>query len=152
MPGGGKTDHIIFGTKSSWSNGDKLKVNSKEYCGKYVNRQSLSMAYKEYLNVNGGTVHMTIIFNVFVIYTLFNQINCRVIDDSFNILKRITRSSLFSLITFLELALQVLFVCTCKYVFHVANNGLTGEQWGICIGFSAISFIVSMLAKLLPIK
>jgi len=152
MPGGGKADHIIFGTKSNWSNGDKLKVNSKEYCGKYVNRQSLSMAYKEYLNVNGGTVHMTIIFNVFVIYTLFNQINCRVIDDSFNILKRITRSSLFSLITFLELALQVLFVCACKYVFHVANKGLTGEQWGICLGFSAITFVVSMLAKLVPIK
>ena len=27
---------------------------------------------------------MSIIFNVFVIYTLFNQINCRVINDQIN--------------------------------------------------------------------
>ena len=27
---------------------------------------------------------MTLIFDVFVIYTLFNQINCGIIDDSFN--------------------------------------------------------------------
>ena len=152
MPGGGKTDHIIFGTESNWSNDDKLRVDNKEYCGKYVNRQSLSVAYKEYSNANGGTVHMTIIFNVFVIYTLFNQINCRMIDDSFNILKRITRSILFPLITLLELALQVLIVSVGKSVFHVANNGLTGEQWGICIGFSAITFVVCILAKLVPIE
>ena len=152
MPGGGKPDHIIFGTESNWSNDDKLRVDHKEYCGKYVNRQSLSVAYKEYSNGNGGTVHMTIIFNVFVIYTLFNQINCRMIDDSFNILKRITRSILFPLITLLELALQVLIVSIGKSVFHVANNGLTGEQWGICIGFSAITFVVCILAKLVPIE
>ena len=152
MPGGGKTDHIIFGTESNWSIDDKLRVDNKEYCGKYANRQSLSVAYKEYSNGNGGTVHMSIIFNVFVIYTLFNQINCRMIDDSFNILKRITRSILFPLITLLELALQVLIVSLGKSVFHVANNGLTGEQWGICIGFSAITFVVCILAKLMPIE
>ena len=74
------------------------------------------------------------------------------IDDSFNILKRITRSILFPLITLLELALQVLIVSLGKSVFHVANNGLTGEQWGICIGFSAITFVVCILAKLMPIE
>ena len=152
MPGGGKVDNIIFGTESSWSNEDKLRNDNKEYCGKYSSRQSLSVAYKEYSNGNGGTVHMSIIFNVFVIYTLFNQINCRMIDDSFNILKRITRSILFPLITIFELALQVLIVTFGKSVFHVANNGLTGEQWGICIGFSAITFVVCILAKLIPIE
>ena len=152
MPGNSKPDYIIYGTESSWENKVKLKTGiNKEFCGYYASRQSLSVAYKEYSNSNGGTVHMTIIFNVFVIYTLFNQINCRVIDDSFNILKRITRSLLFPLITLVEMALQVLIVCFGKSVFHVANNGLTGEQWGICFGFSAITFVVSIIIKLLPI-
>ena len=151
MPGNSDPSYIIFGTESSWSSDTKLRTDiKKEYCGKYSTRQSLSVAFKEYSNANGGSVHMTIIFNVFVIYTLFNQINCRMIDDSFNIFKRITRSLLFPLITLIEMGLQVLIVCLGKSIFHVANNGLTGVQWGICIGFSAITFVVSIIGKLLP--
>ena len=153
MPGKSDPSHIIFGTESSWSSSIKLRTNiNKEYCGKYSSRQSLSVAFKEYSNGNGGSVHMTIIFNVFVIYTLFNQINCRMIDDSFNIFKRITRSLLFPLITLLEMGLQALIVCLGKSIFHVANNGLTGPQWGICFGFSVITFVVSIIGKLLPIE
>jgi len=153
MPGNSnKVGNIIYGTESKWSSDDKLKTSiNKEYCGDYASRQSLSVAYKEYSNANGGTVHMTIIFNVFVIYTLFNQINCRVIDESFNIFKRMTRSFLFPLIILIEMALQVLIVLFGKSIFHVANNGLTGEQWGICFGFSAITFVVCIIGKLLPI-
>ena len=151
MPGNSDPSYIIFGTESSWSSDTKLRTDiKKEYCGKYSSRQSLSVAFKEYSNANGGSVHMTIIFNVFVIYTLFNQINCRMIDDSFNIFKRITRSLLFPLITLIEMGLQVLIVCLGKSIFHVANNGLTGVQWGICFGFSAITFVVSIIGKLLP--
>ena len=152
MPGESEPDYIIFGTESSWSNKVKLRTDiNKDYCGLYSSRQSLSVAYKEYSNSNGGSVHMTMIFNVFVIYTLFNQINCRMIDDSFNIFKRIGRSLLFPLITLVEMGLQVLIVCLGKSIFNVANNGLTGEQWGICFGFSAITFVVSIIGKLLPI-
>ena len=153
MPGKGDPTHIIFGTESSWPTGTKLLNNvTKEYCGKYKSRQSLNVAFKEYSNANGGSVHMTLIFNVFVIYTLFNQVNCRIIDDSLNIFKRVGKSYLFIIITLVELALQVLIVCIGKSVFHVANNGLTGEQWGICIGFSAITFVVSIICKFLFIE
>ena len=37
-------------------------------------------------------------------------------------------------------------------VFHCCNDGLTGDQWGICIGFSAITFVVSIIGKLLPFE
>ena len=153
MPGNGDVTHIIYGTESKWSTDKKLlNTITKDYCGKYRSRQSLNVAFKEYSNANGGSVHMTLIFNVFVIYTLFNQVNCRMIDDSLNIFKRVGRSFLFIIITLVELALQVLIVCVGKSVFHVANNGLTGEQWGICIGFSAITFVVSIIAKFLPFE
>ena len=152
LPGDGDPDYIIFGTESSWYEDTKLRTDiDKTYCGGYNSRQSLSVAYKQYSNDNGGSVHMTLIFNVFVIYTLFNQVNCRMIDDSFNIFKRMQKSLLFPLITLCEMLLQVLIVIFGKNIFHVANRGLTGEQWGICIGFSAITFIVSIICKLLPI-
>ena len=151
LPGDGEPEYIIYGTESSWYDDYKLRTD-KAYCGGYASRQSLSVAYKEYSNNNGGSVHMTLIFNVFVIYTLFNQINCRMIDDSFNIFKRMNRSLLFPLITLCEMILQVIIVIFGRNIFHVANRGLTGEQWGICIGFSAITFVVSIICKLIPLE
>ena len=94
---------------------------------------------------------MSLIFNIFVLYTLFNQINCRIIDDSFNIFVRINRSLLFILICLCEIGLQVAIIYVGKSPFHIINEGLTGGQWGICIGFSAITFVVSFLVKLIPI-
>ena len=95
---------------------------------------------------------MCLIFNIFVFYTLFNQINCRVIDDSFNIFVRMNRSLLFPLICFLEMGLQVAIIFIGKSPFHIVNDGLTGVQWGICLGFSAITFVVSFIVKLIPLQ
>ena len=94
---------------------------------------------------------MTLIFNIVVIYTSFKQINCRIIFDSFNIFKRIINSSLFSLITFGEMAIQTLIVLFEKSIFNVTNNSLTGFQWGICFEFSVITFIVSIFEKIFHI-
>ena len=152
LPGNGKVDHIIYGTEIKWSSKVKLQIGMTEIqCGKYGNRQNLSVAFKEFYNANGGTVHMTLVFNIFVFYTLFNQINCRVIDDSFNILVRILRSLYFPLIILCEMAFQIILVTYGNNVFHCAENGLTGEQWGITFGFSAITFVVSFIIKLIPI-
>ena len=148
---GKDVDHIIYGTEIKWPTSGKLRNQFKEYCGKYGERATLTDAFTEYQNVNSGTVHMTFIFNIFVYYTLFNQINCRVIDDSFNIFVRISRSLLFMMICFFEMALQLLIIFIGKSPIHVVNDGLTGKQWGICIGFSAITFVVSFIGKILPV-
>ena len=87
--------HIIFGTSIYWSSDTMLIPGKTEVdCGKYAARQDLAMAFKEYINANSSTSHMSLIFNIFVIYTLFNQINARIIDDSFNILVRTSSSQL----------------------------------------------------------
>ena len=148
---GKDTDYIIYGTEVKWTTTGKLRNQVKRYCGSYSERQTLAEAYIEYQNSNSATTHMSFIFNIFVFYTLFNQINCRVIDDSFNIFIRITRSLLFPLICILEMGLQAAIIFVGKSPFHIVNNGLTGKQWGICIGFSAITFVVSFIAKLIPV-
>ena len=145
-------NHILYGTAIKWTDSGKLIHSRKDFCGEYQNSLTLEEAYYEYINSNNATTHMCIIFNIFVFYTLFNQINCRVIDDSFNILIRINRSLLFPLICLLEMCLQVIIIYIGKAPFHIINDGFTGEQWGICIGLSAITFVVSFIVKLIPIE
>ena len=144
-------EHIVYGVDYKWPMDARLIHSHKSFCGKYADRQNLNEAYHEYVNANCATVHMSLIFNIFVLYTLFNQINCRVIDDSFNILVRINRSLLFVLICICEVGLQVAIIYVGKSPFHIVNEGFTGGQWGICVGFSAITFVVSFFVKLLPI-
>ena len=59
---------------------------------------------------------------------------------------------LFIIITLFEMGLQILMIFVGNAVFHVSYNGITGVQWGICIGFSAITFVVSFIAKLIPLE
>ena len=148
---GKDTDHIIYGTEIKWVIEGKLKNQYKHYCGSYSNRPTLADAYLEYVKSNSATTHMCLIFNIFVFYTLFNQFNCRVIDDSLNIFIRINRSLLFPLICLLEMALQVIIIFVGNSPFHIVSSGLTGTQWGICIGFSAITFVVSIITKFIPV-
>jgi magnesium-transporting ATPase (P-type) len=145
-------EYIIYGTELKWTSKGRLKSENKEFCGKYADRQFLNEAYSQYINSNCATTHMCLIFNIFVFYTLFNQFNCRVIDDSFNIFIRMNKSLLFPLICLLEMALQVAIIFVGKSPFHIVNDGLTGVQWGICIGFSAITFVVSIILKLIPLE
>ena len=111
MPGDTDIGNIIYGTVTKWSSKDKLLTGKSEYdCGLYSKKQDMAVAFDEYVSINGNTAHMTIVFNVFVIYTLFNQINARVLDDSFNIFVRITDNFFFPVITIGELCLQILIV------------------------------------------
>ena len=148
---GKDTNYIIYGTKVKWTISGRLRNQVKNYCGAYSERPTLADAYLEYHRSNSATTHMCFIFNIFVFYTLFNQINCRVIDDSFNIFIRIFKSLLFQIIFLLEIFLQVIIILIGKSPFHIVNDGLSGKQWGVCIGFSAITFVVSFIAKLIPV-
>jgi magnesium-transporting ATPase (P-type) len=154
MPGGAPKENIIFGISPKWSRNIRLDINidnPEVLCGIYGAKMDLSLAYDEYYSDNANSSHMTIVFNVFVIYTLFNQINCRVIDDSYNIFLRIENNNLFLIITISELALQVIIVELGGDVFKSTERGLTAGQWFICIGFSLITFMASFLIKLIPV-
>ena len=104
-------DYIIYGSENSWSKKitlDISKINSdynlKNICEKFLPPNegdwpgvSLFDIFDKYNDLYGSTTHMTFIFNVFVFYTLFNQFNCRIIDDSYNFLARINKGFMFCL-------------------------------------------------------
>ena len=153
LPGKTNPKNIIYGTESSWDNNIRiLKTIDTEECGGFADKLNLNLAYQEYYKSNGASTHMTIIFNVFVYYTLFNQINCRVIDDSFNIFIRMNKSLLFPLICFLEMALQAIIIEFGNEALHVVERGLTINQWGFSFLFSCLTFFVSIIVKLIPFE
>ena len=152
FPGNTPVDNIIYGTSPQWDNDFKRNHAVKESsCGKYYESNDLSIAYEEYVRYNAGTTHMGIVFNVFVIYTLFNQFNCRVIDDSFNIFIRMGNNLFFPIITLCELGLQIILIEFGRDAFKCTERGLTLYQWLLVIAFSAVTFVLSFIVKLIPI-
>ena len=148
----GDPKYIIYGTSTKWESKTKLKPGSSVVnCGKYHDSSDLSIAFDQYTRFNAGTAHMAIVFNVFVIYTLFNQLNCRVIDDSLNIFVRISNNLFFPVITLCELALQIILIEFGRDAFKCTERGLTFIQWLIVIGFSAVTFVLSFLIKFIPL-
>ena len=141
---------ILSGKSIDWSISQKI-VNMSA-CIDYSNFSNLNLAFGHYISTNGATCHMTIIFNTFVFYTIFNQINSRILNDDFNIFKNLHHNIYFIVIIFTECVLQVIIITFGSTSFNVCNNGLTASQWGICIGFSLVTFLVSIIAKLLPLE
>ena len=155
-------DNILYGTENDWPTDYYININyakENDYCLKYLPSDeedweffSLYDAFDYYNAQYGSSTHMTYIFNVFVFYTLFNQINCRVIDDSKNILKRISKGLMFCLVTLSEMLIQVFIVQFGRGVFHCVLGGLSSKQWFSCLLFSLSTFVVSFIVKFIPVQ
>lgn len=149
--------YIINGKKSSWDPFIFLKRNLEpQICFFYDTTlfkegqiKNLYEAYNWYCATKGNTVHMTIIFNIFVFYTLFNQINSRIVYNNFNIFCGILNNKLFILILSIEIIIQILLVQFGGCTFKCNKEGLTLIQWEWCLGFASTSFFVEILFKIL---
>ena len=141
---------IIYGIKTFWPNFVEIDQNSvnKGLCGEYGNYNNLSKALQLYNKHHGTPVQLTIIFNIFVLYTLFNQINCRIVDGSFNIFARIKNNKLFIFFEIFEFFVQFIIVEFWNVIFKATKNGITLQQWGICILLSSSSFVVDFILKI----
>jgi Ca2+ transporting ATPase len=155
LPGGIKdTNKIIYGIQTYWSNKYELnkEMASENLCGDYSNIEDLSKAFKFYCRKFGSPVHLTILFNIFVIYTLFNQINCRVLGKKFNIFKRILKNPIFIAVSTIELFAQINIVQFWNVVFKLSYEGLTAVQWYICFALSSFSLFIEVIIKLIPFE
>lgn len=128
------------------------KNNTSVECGDYAKYGDLSRAFLNYKSTYGNSSHMTIMFNVFVLFTLLNQINSRVLTDEINVLKNITTNPYFLGLIITEIILQAILVQFGSLAFSTSYDGLTGQQWGICIGFALTCFISSFILKFIPLE
>ncbi|RCI05924.1 hypothetical protein CU098_013380, partial [Rhizopus stolonifer] len=90
----------------------------------------------------------TMVFNVFVFLQVFNELNCRRIDDRLNILSGISQDHLFLIIQALVVISQIGIVQYGGLAFKTVP--LTLSQWLYTIGIGSLSIPAGILIRLLP--
>lgn len=152
--------YIMDGKKSSWDPMKHIRRNLDPKVCFFFDREqfeenqinNLYEAYKWYTSTYGNTVHMTMIFNTFVFYSLFNQINSRIINNNLNIFHRILDNWMFIAVTSIEMLIQFLIVQYGGLVFKCNKEGLTASQWEWCLGLAAITFVVNFVLKFIKLE
>lgn len=90
----------------------------------------------------------TIIFNTFVWMQIFNELNCRRLDNKFNIFEGVHRNYWFMVINALMVGGQVLIIFVGGDAFSVTR--LDGVQWAICLGCAVFCIPWAAILKFLP--
>lgn len=90
----------------------------------------------------------TLVFNTFVWMQIFNEINCRRIDNKLNVFAGITRNYYFVVVMLITVMFQFLIVHFGGPAFQTVQQ--TFEEWLVAIGLGLLSFPVGLVARLFP--
>jgi magnesium-transporting ATPase (P-type) len=91
------------------------------------------------------TQHYTILFNTFVMMTLFNQIAARKLNNEYNLWAGITENKIFIGIILTEFIGQVVFVQFAGDFAECYDEGLTWRQWLWCLGLGMTVWPIQIL-------
>ncbi|PWY62205.1 cation-transporting atpase [Aspergillus eucalypticola CBS 122712] len=92
----------------------------------------------------------TIIFNTFVWMQIFNEFNCRRLDNKLNVLEGVWKNQWFIVINILMVGGQILIVFVGGAAFGVVR--LSGTQWAICLGCAVVCIPWAAVLKFIPDK
>lgn len=95
--------------------------------------------------VSYPTEHFTIIFNTFVLMTMFNEINARKIHGEVNVFRGIFTNPIFYVIWIGTCFAQILIVTFGGYVFQTTRLDIT--QWLWCLFFAVGTLIWAQLIR-----
>jgi len=107
----------------------------------YAGDKLFNITDDEGLNLQqNSTVRFTMVFNTFVFMAIFNEINCRRLDNRWNIFEGFFTNWIFVLIVVGTGFVQALLVSVGGIAFHVVR--LNWKYWLICLalGLSIIPF------------
>ena len=96
------------------------------------------------------TVHFTIVFNTFVMMTLFNEINCRKVHGERNVFKYLSTNRMFIVIWLSTFIGQILIVQFGGPWFSTAP--LNAVQWIVCLGFGISELVYGQIVASIPAK
>jgi Ca2+ transporting ATPase len=132
---------------------DKVRHNPENHdfvcSGRYYHAEG-GEDYKEYLSEYGPSRHFTYIFNIFIWFQLFNEINSRRIKDEINVFEGMKRSYMFAIIWFITAAVQVIIVQVGYWALRVNEYGLTVQQWFTCIAWGCVPLGWRFVLLLIP--
>ncbi|XP_037950108.1 plasma membrane calcium-transporting ATPase 3-like [Teleopsis dalmanni] len=101
-------------------------------------------------NINSApTKHFTIIFNAFVMMTLFNEINARKLHGERNVFEGLMFNPIFCSIWISSLFIQIIIVQCGKSAF--STQPLTIDEWLICFCLGLGSLIWGQIIHFFPI-
>ncbi|GAN06192.1 calcium-translocating p-type atpase [Mucor ambiguus] len=90
----------------------------------------------------------TVIFTTFVFCQIFNEVNCRRIDNQLNIFKGIYQNKFFMLIFSISVVGQVIIVCYGGTAFQTVR--LSKSHWCLCVLIGLASIPIGVLIRLIP--
>ncbi|KAG0054959.1 hypothetical protein BGZ83_009943 [Gryganskiella cystojenkinii] len=90
----------------------------------------------------------TMVFNTFVFLQIFNEVNCRRLDNHLNIFAGIQRNRYFIIIFIIMVLFQAIIVMFGGAAFETEK--LNGIQWLICVLLGLLSLPVGVIIRLLP--
>ena len=90
----------------------------------------------------------TVTFNTFVWLQIFNEINCRRLDNKFNVFAGIHRNPFFIVIALIMIGGQILIVFVGGTAFSVTR--INGQQWAVSIVLGFLSLPFGALIRLIP--
>jgi len=138
----GKTDNLI--TNTMWK-----MILGQAFFQLIVNLTILYYGHVLFGVEKDGVIHLTIMFNIFVLCQLFNEINARRIYDEMNIFSNFFNNPIFIGVMIFTLGAQYLIV---QYGGEfTATHPLTGQQWLICFGVGFISIPYGFVLRLIKV-
>ncbi|CAG8559832.1 9887_t:CDS:2 [Ambispora leptoticha] len=90
----------------------------------------------------------SLIFNTFVFLQIFNEVNCRRLDNKLNIFKNVFTNKFFMVIFVIICVGQILIVQLGGAAFQVQS--LNGSQWAISLGLGFLSIPFGVIIRLIP--
>jgi len=93
---------------------------------------------------------LTIVFNTFVWFQIFNEINARRVNNEKNVFEGIFKNSIFWGVIIVTIGAQALLVQFGGTFVHTV--GLDAVQWFFCIGFGAGELIWHQLVIMVPVN
>lgn len=121
--------YVYPGRKYDWDGSDLFVKFEKEY---------------------GSSRHLSNVFNIFVVMTIFNIFNGRMINDEMNVFKGIMNNSMFILIVVFIAGGQVIIVQLGGDAMKITRGGLHWVHWVIAIVLGFTNWIFSAIFKLIP--
>ncbi|CAK5044484.1 unnamed protein product [Meloidogyne enterolobii] len=94
--------------------------------------------------------HFTIVFNTFVMMTLFNEVNARKIHGERNVFKGLTTNPIYCAIWISTFLVQILIIEFGGHALY--TDPLTVEQWLWCIVFGVGSLLWAQVVATIPAK
>ena len=108
----------------------------------FFDKQASEMTKEDDFELNG------LVFNTYVFLQLFNEVNCRRLDNKLNIFYNLQRNYTFMLVISFTVIMQIVIMQVGGNVFKTAPIG--GNYWALSIVLGCMGLLIGISSRLVP--